>query len=505
MKKIEKIGHVTLDYSLYSGQDLYSDGRVEDELLEIVKKYDENQFDQIIAEKNDWAILYHLSPVRQNIINWYPFKKEDKVLEIGSGCGAITGAIAKHTGSVDCVELSRRRSLINANRNKNCEGITINVGNFEEIENHLDKDYDIITLIGVWEYSAMYLSTNDPFRDFLKLLKRHLKPEGKIIIAIENKFGLKYWAGCREDHTGKFFEGLEGYTTTNGAITFGINELKETFEETGYYAMFYYPYPDYKLPLHIYSDVHLPEKGELTNNLMNLDASRWNLFDENKVFDSIITEDMFPFFSNSFLIILSKEEMNANGNITYGELCDKRVEDYFKHYTCDDEMLSAKSSVVKAQHKLNEDIFGQQAAKIYYDYGEGFSENNCEFIYYNSPDDISGDIIVEEEVVGLRIDPMEYTGIVTLNQLYGETKDGNNTLPYETNAAYSKDAVFAFNTSDPWFLISKLEKNIERIHFEFKVEKLSKQTIDSFFKTSSSHNDKKNKWGSLNKSLFHNN
>ena len=504
MKKIEKIGHVTLDYSLYSGQDLYSDGRVEDELLEIVKKYDENQFDQIIAEKNDWAILYHLSPVRQNIINWYPFKKEDKVLEIGSGCGAITGAIAKHTGSVDCVELSRRRSLINANRNKNCEGITINVGNFEEIENHLDKDYDIITLIGVWEYSAMYLSTNDPFRDFLKLLKRHLKPEGKIIIAIENKFGLKYWAGCREDHTGKFFEGLEGYTTTNGAITFGINELKETFEETGYYAMFYYPYPDYKLPLHIYSDVHLPEKGELTNNLMNLDASRWNLFDENKVFDSIITEDMFPFFSNSFLIILSREDMNADGDITYAELCDKRVEDYFKHYSCDDEMLSAKSSIVKAQHKLNEDIFGQQAAKIYYDYGEGFSENNCEFIYYNSPDDISGDIIVEE-VVGLRIDPMEYTGIVTLNQLYGETKDGNNTLPYETNAAYSKDAVFAFNTSDPWFLISKLEKNIERIHFEFKVEKLSKQTIDSLIKTSSSHNDKKNKWGSLKKSLFHNN
>ena len=501
MKNIEKIGHVTLNYSLYSGQDLYSDGRVEDELLEIVKNYDEDQFDQIIAEKNDWAILYHLSPVRQNIINWFPFKKEDKVLEIGSGCGAITGAIARRAGSVDCVELSRRRSLINANRNKNCEGITINVGNFEEIEKHLDKDYDIITLIGVWEYSAMYLSTNDPFRDFLELLKKHLKPEGKIIIAIENKFGLKYWAGCREDHTGKFFEGLEGYTSTNGAVTFGINELEQLFEEMGYYSMFYYTYPDYKLPLRIYSDEHLPEKGELNNNLMNLDTSRWQLFDEDKVFDSIITEDMFPFFSNSFLIILSREDMNADGDITYSDLCDKRVEEYFSNYTCDDGMLSSKSPIVKAKQKLDEDIFAQRAVKIYYDYGEGFSENNCELIYYNSADDISGDIIVEKEVVGLRIDPMEYTGIVTLKQLYGEAKECKNNLIYETNAAYRKNAVFAFSTSDPWFLIPKLENDIETIHYEFIIEKLSEQTINCCFESKESA-DSKNKLNKLKNKLF---
>ena len=33
----EKIGNVTLDYEYYPGEDLYSDGPVEEELLEIAK------------------------------------------------------------------------------------------------------------------------------------------------------------------------------------------------------------------------------------------------------------------------------------------------------------------------------------------------------------------------------------------------------------------------------------------------------------------------------------
>lgn len=33
----EKIGNITLDYEYYPGEDLYSDGDVEEEILEIVK------------------------------------------------------------------------------------------------------------------------------------------------------------------------------------------------------------------------------------------------------------------------------------------------------------------------------------------------------------------------------------------------------------------------------------------------------------------------------------
>ena len=37
----EKIGKITLDDTCYSGSDLYSDGPVEEELLEIARSYGE--------------------------------------------------------------------------------------------------------------------------------------------------------------------------------------------------------------------------------------------------------------------------------------------------------------------------------------------------------------------------------------------------------------------------------------------------------------------------------
>ena len=84
----EKIGNVTLDYEYYPGEDLYSDGPVEEELLEIAKNYQEKELNQLIYERNSWPVLYHFSHIRQNILEWLPITKEQKVLEIGSGCGA---------------------------------------------------------------------------------------------------------------------------------------------------------------------------------------------------------------------------------------------------------------------------------------------------------------------------------------------------------------------------------------------------------------------------------
>ncbi|MDE6608584.1 MAG: class I SAM-dependent methyltransferase [Lachnospiraceae bacterium] len=219
----EKIGNISLDYTFYPGEDLYSDGEVEEEILEIVKKYGKEEFPRIIEEKGSWPVLYHLSPLRENIIDWLPIEKDMKVLEVGSGCGAITGALARKAGSVTCIELSKKRSLINAYRNQECDNVTIHVGNFQDIEKVLDTDFDYIFLVGVFEYARGYIGSDKPYERFMEILLKHLKEEGKegrLVIAIENKFGLKYWAGCREDHQGRYFSGLEDYPEDTGVRTF---------------------------------------------------------------------------------------------------------------------------------------------------------------------------------------------------------------------------------------------------------------------------------------------
>ena len=307
MERTARIGKITLDYSEYSGEDLYCDGAVEDELLEIVKNVPPREYARIIEERKSWPILYHLSPLRANIVDWIPIDAWAKVLEVGSGCGAITGTLSSKAAEVTCVELSRKRSQINAYRHKNRGNVTIHVGNFKDIEPKLDRNYDYICLIGVFEYGQSYIGGHTPYEDFLKILMPHLAEGGRIVIAIENKYGLKYFAGCMEDHLGTYFSGIENYAMGGGVRTFGKNGLEHIFRSCGVSEVhFYYPYPDYKFMTALYSDQHLPGKGELSNNIRNFDRDRMLLFDEKYAFDGLVEEGLFPVFSNSYAVVVGE-------------------------------------------------------------------------------------------------------------------------------------------------------------------------------------------------------
>lgn len=300
LEQVDSYEDKRLNLSFYGGEDLYSDGEIENEMLEIAKN--NTDFDNVIANDTRWPILYHFSKKRHNLLEWYPFEKEAEVLEIGAGCGAITGVLCDKCKHVTSVELSKKRSLINLHRNSDKINLEIIVGNLNDVK--FDKKFDYITLIGVLEYAALYTASDSPYDEFLKNIKKNLKPNGTLIIAIENKFGLKYWAGAKEDHTGILFDGLEDYPSDRQVYTFSKPELTRKLVNAGFTEnKFYYPYPDYKLPNSIYSDGRLPKIGELQNDLVNYDQSRTLLFSEQAVYDSILhSEGEYPFFSNSFLV-----------------------------------------------------------------------------------------------------------------------------------------------------------------------------------------------------------
>lgn len=304
----EQIGKVTLNLSHYGGEDLYSDGKVEDELLEIVKNCAETEYQRVIEERASWPVLYHLSPLRENIVDWIPMKADAKVLEIGSGCGAITGALSRKAGEVVCVDLSKKRSMINAHRHSECENVTIHVGNFRDIEPDLPADFDYIFLIGVFEYGQSYMGKDRPFEEFLSIVLKHLKKGGRAVIAIENKYGLKYFAGCKEDHLGTWFSGIENYADGGGVRTFSRKGLEKIFAACGVKKYhFYYPYPDYKFMTTLYSDAYLPGRGELSNNMRYFDRDRLLLFDERYAFDGIVEDGLFSVFSNSYEVIIGDD------------------------------------------------------------------------------------------------------------------------------------------------------------------------------------------------------
>lgn len=292
-----------LNLDFYKGSDLYSDGDIEDEILKIVRN--NASYEDILNDTDNWAIFYHLSPARRNLLEWYEFGQNKTLLEIGGGCGAFAGMFAQKLQNVKVVELSRRRAEIIYHRHKNHDNLEIFVGNLNDIK--FEQKFDYVTLIGVLEYAGKFTDGNEPFKTFLENVRKLLEPNGKLIIAIENKFGLKYWAGAREDHTGRNFDGIEDYPDYSGVRTFGKHELTELLKSVGLHSIeYYYPMPDYKLPKIVYSDDYLPDDTAFFDLASpNFDQPRYNLFNENLAYKNIIKNKMFDFFANSFLVFAS--------------------------------------------------------------------------------------------------------------------------------------------------------------------------------------------------------
>jgi SAM-dependent methyltransferase len=292
---------INLDF--YAGEDLYSDGSIENELLDIVKG--NNDHSKILGADNRWPLLYHLSPLRRNLLEWYEFQSNGRLLEIGAGCGALTGLFCEKVKKVVAVELSKKRAEIISNWHKDKSNLEIVIGNLHDIS--FDEKFDYITLIGVLEYAGKYTETNNPYYHFLEQVKRYLKPDGTLIVAIENKFGLKYWAGAKEDHSGRYFESIENYLNDSSVRTFGKAELEGLLNSAGFINVnFYYPMPDYKLPEQIFSDDFLPDVGQILGISPNYDNERIVLFNESTAYDNIIINRQFGFFANSFLLFCNR-------------------------------------------------------------------------------------------------------------------------------------------------------------------------------------------------------
>lgn len=311
----------------YEGTDKYSDGSVEDTIIRLIAENEPEDYSQSIADNFGWPTFCHLTSIRKNILNWYPFDEDASVLEIGCGMGALTCVLCEKCKRVTAVEMSEKRATATLLRCREYDNLEIIVGNLNDIE--FGEKFDYITLIGVFEYQGTYTDTDNPYHDFLVKIRSLLKPDGILLIAIENQYGFKYWCGAREDHTAIPFDGINGYKYSSRDVrTFSKDALEKLIKGSGFEeTFFYYPMPDYKLPSVIYSEKHLPTKG----NMQNLQPyytpdSATLVADEKKLYQDVIDNHVFEFMANSFLVECSQGKTGEH--ITFAVMSNARQTEY---------------------------------------------------------------------------------------------------------------------------------------------------------------------------------
>lgn len=229
----------------------YSDGdNSENELAKIVREAKDVSVlsSELPQYCTDWPKLYHLTSSRGNIFR--PFEsliKGKSILEIGAGCGAISRYLGEAGATVLSLEGSPRRAAIASSRTRDLDNVTVLAERFDDFK--LDQQFDVVTLIGVLEYASMFSADADPAFGMLSRVRKLLKPDGHLFIAIENQLGLKYFAGAPEDHVGVAMYGIEGRYVDRQPKTFGRKELQALIVRAGFMASdFLSPYPDYKIP-----------------------------------------------------------------------------------------------------------------------------------------------------------------------------------------------------------------------------------------------------------------
>ena len=144
---------------------------------------------RIVEKGDDAELFFSLSPKRGSLVSWYPFGSRKKILEIDSGTGAVTEALAATDNEVVALNSSRKTATINAMRNKDRDNLSIFCGDLAELEK---STYDYIVCSDASRYS-------DDLSAFLARLLPHLKKNGAILFGITNRIGLRYWTGSREE------------------------------------------------------------------------------------------------------------------------------------------------------------------------------------------------------------------------------------------------------------------------------------------------------------------
>lgn len=293
-----------------------TDRLVMDYLEADVKDY----YDEEISEEPNFQVWYQLSSLRTGLFSWYPFRQNAEILEIGAGFGGLTGLLCDRCGRVTATERVSYRASAIARRWQSKENLEVYAGEWSEIS--FGRKFDYIILTGILERVCGGSSDRKAYSAYLKKVSELLKEDGVVLLAVDNRLGLKYFCGAQESHGRPAFEGIGHYPCGTQGYSFSREEIQDIVEQAGFEKMeFYYPLPDYKLPQLIYSDHYLPEPN-LHERLIPYYVNHNTLVAvEQNLYQDVIANGVFPFFANSFLVECGKA---AEAQVIYAAVSTDR-------------------------------------------------------------------------------------------------------------------------------------------------------------------------------------
>lgn len=258
-------------------------------------------FNQIINKEKD----------SKNIIMWYPFKENSNILEIGANNLEITKLLLNKANWLTSIVFTDTIKQEYFDKLE-CENLEIISKKINEIK--LSKKYDYIVLIDIVKYLKIILpDSNNHVFDILAFCKNNLSENGKILLATDNRFGIKNFSGNYNENEEYIFQILEEKNENYKLYT--KTELINIINELEFDYKFYYPYPNLENTNVIFSENYLP-KGNNSKINYNVvyDSKSKVILDEVNLIKQFAKNNIVDLFSNSFFIEIFRKGINNKEN-----------------------------------------------------------------------------------------------------------------------------------------------------------------------------------------------
>ena len=251
--------------------------------------------------------------LRQNVINWYDFRKLSNILFVGNDYNCIQAFLLKNDRKVTLIE--NDQEIFNRLKEKYVDINNLKLVNSDLVEftkNCKIEKFDYIVLATSMNRIGSFVNEENKQSAFIKLLKiskNLLLDNGVILLAVNNKYSIKNFSGARSND-GNSFDIILG--RQKEMDVYSKNEIVELVQKSDFGAYkFYYPFPDFKLPSVIYSDEYLPNKNSSKlSYLLYYNPKDTILFNEIEALKEIIKDENLPLFANSYIVEISNNKDN---------------------------------------------------------------------------------------------------------------------------------------------------------------------------------------------------
>lgn len=270
--------------------------------------------EELDAHIHDWSTEYHLSGQRANLLRGFDFSQITNVLELGCECGSITRLLGERGLSVDAVEVDPAKSALAAARCRDLDQVRIYNAAFNDLE-WPNEAYDAVVLVGVFARAIELVQdakdSAEAVEKIMTAANRAVKGDGVIIIAAENRLGMKYVIGANEEHRSRQYIGIHSYFGEKNINTFSYDEWSELMRRFEFREVVtYLPFPDFKVPSVILSGEYVSKNPYAFCHLEGLPSRDYILptkfgVTEPMFWQAANTARTMLQHSNSFLFICS--------------------------------------------------------------------------------------------------------------------------------------------------------------------------------------------------------